>query len=75
MRLRCLHIFIILLLAGCSNDTLEKDMDNYCNCLESSSRLGQSCAQIMEEIVKKYEFDPEAPAYISQRIKECNAAY
>lgn len=62
-----------MLLLGCENRTLEKDMDEYCSCMQQYETMDdyKKCLRMMDSIVQEYEFDPEASSYIRQRIKEC----
>lgn len=64
---------VLLTLAGCETRSLEADMDAYCECMSNYETMVdfKECIRKMDEIVQHYEYDPEAPEYIQERIKEC----
>ena len=65
---------ILLLLAGCQDQTLEEELSEYCDCRHQlhidDSKL-KECAEMMGELLDKYAYDPEAVDYIETRIQEC----
>jgi hypothetical protein len=72
--------YVLIFLISCSiiscNDTsIEQEMKEWCNCeikaLENILIL-DSCNQLMIDISKKYEFDPDAIPKIRKGVKECN---
>ncbi len=75
------HLFLftaaisVMILVGCSGtESMEADMDDYCACrheMHLDDTKWKECAEIMVEITRKYEFDPDASDYIQQRIREC----
>jgi hypothetical protein len=64
-----------LLLLACNQKTVEQEMDEYCACRKEhreSDNDFSTCSAMMEEISRKYEFDPEAALVIREKLKACN---
>lgn len=67
-------VFVLICGSSCESSSVSEDVAKFCEC--QSDRINvendSKCDQIMEEIVIKYEFDPEALVEIQQLLQECN---
>lgn len=59
---------IIVFNTACDNNSVNEDMDAYCNCIKENE---PDCHEMVKKIVDKYQFDPEASKVIEERIKDC----
>lgn len=59
---------------SCENTSVEQDMDNFCECrraAQKGERELSDCEKILDEMVVKYQFDPEAVEVIKEKSKTC----
>jgi hypothetical protein len=68
-----LVLFILVGMFSCESRSVSEDINAYCMC---KSQIDQSttqddCNEIIEEIVLKYEYDPEVLIEIQQKLQEC----
>lgn len=67
-------IGILFMLASCQNTTVEQDVQKYCDCVKNAQHdisKTQQCADIMNDIIVKYEYDPEASDKLQHLVNEC----
>jgi len=50
---------------------LSQEMDEYCDCLNNPLVQMEKCIRLRDDIIKKYEFDPEASEIIQMKLSEC----
>lgn len=69
-----LFLALSLLLLACNQKSVEQEMDEYCSCQtkhRATDNDFKECNNMMREISKKYEFDPEAASAIQEKLKNC----
>lgn len=66
--------FLVVSVASCENGSVSEDVAQYCNCKNELSLFDstEECDLIIEDIVVKYEYDPEALVEIQRLLQECN---
>ncbi len=66
--------FLTVFMASCENGSVSEDVAQYCDCKNELNLFDSSeeCDLIIEEIVVKYEYDPEALIEIQRLLQECN---
>ena len=68
-------MFILLIgffIASCNQTSVEDDMAEYCDCIKANNGgFGERCKIVLEEIVVKYEYDPDASEYIVEHLNSC----
>lgn len=69
-----LVLFMFLGLIGCESSSVSEDVSKYCSCKSKidQSTTQEECNAIIEEIVIKYEYEPEALIEIQQKLQECH---
>jgi hypothetical protein len=75
MQTKTLFIAVSLSLIGCQQSNVQEDMERYCDCLQknkNNSEGREDCLILMEEIVKKYEYDPAALQEILEVSGNCH---
>ena len=60
---------ILIISTACGSSTIKEDMDAYCDCMQQKDIT--LCNEMKNELIKKYEFDPEASSYIVERLRDC----
>lgn len=67
-------VFFGLTLFSCKSESLDTEMQLWCTCEQqaktNASKKGE-CTEMMKDITRKYEFDPEAVVKIQTKILEC----
>ncbi len=66
--------FISFMLFSCSHGTVETEMEDWCACQQEAKTNPSKkteCAEMMTDIARKYEFDPEAVVEIQTKVLEC----
>lgn len=60
-------------LIACDQSDPAKEVQNYCECIQSAvgEAAMESCRKQRNELIKKYEFDPEASEIIADELKKC----
>lgn len=74
MQKRLLPLIIgILGLVACNQDDPAEEVRSYCDCIQSAvgEAAMDACRSKREELIKKYEFDPEASEIIAEELKKC----
>jgi hypothetical protein len=71
------HFFLLLSigLTACNESSVHEDMDRYCDCLQKNKTNQdgrEECLLLMEEILQKYEYDPEALQEILKASEDCH---
>lgn len=69
-----LILFTGLLISSCSTTTVKEDMDEYCDCIQKykhDPEGRESCYELMENIIQKYEYDHEAMTQIVDEASKC----
>ena len=68
-----LSILIALFtLFSCQNtSSVSEEMDKYCECIKNPMTEMKECIILRNDLVKKYEFDPEATEIIQMKLSEC----
>jgi hypothetical protein len=64
----------LLILSSCGTADVEGDMKEWCSCWKEPKpdhQKSKLCMEMLEEINKKYEFNPEAGEIVVQRMMEC----
>jgi hypothetical protein len=75
MQAKTLFISLLLSLIGCQQTNVQEDMERYCDCLQKNKNNlegREDCLILMEEIVKKYEYDSEALQEILEVSGNCH---
>ena len=65
---------ILLAIQSCQSSSVKEDVSAYCDCIhgELSFQVGE-CVELREEIIRKYEYDPEALIEIEKELLDCNS--
>lgn len=63
-------VSVIFLFTSCNQPTIDEEVKVLCDCY---SGVGEEldCNQLMDEIIIKYEFDPEAVSQIRDKVQDC----
>lgn len=75
MKNRIVLMFLLVVLLGCQDSSVQEDMERYCDCLQKNKNNQEGredCLILMEEIVQKYEYDPEALQEILEASEHCH---
>lgn len=67
-------VFAGTVFTACNGNEVERDMDEWCACehqAKNDPARHETCVELMLEISKKYEFDPEAVETIQEKALEC----
>lgn len=67
LKLGVISAFIIFV--SCQKTTVQQDMDEYCDCIQKGDMA--PCEELKIDIADKYAYDPEASAYIQERLSTC----
>jgi hypothetical protein len=60
---------------SCNTNNVQEDMERYCKCLEdnkTNQEGREDCLILMEEILQKYEYNPEALQEILKASENCH---
>ena len=79
MKIRIFFKVITIVFAGtvftaCNGNEVEQDMDEWCDCQQKAKNDAahhEVCVDLMLQISRKYEFDPEAVETIQEKALEC----
>ena len=73
MNMKYLSILTILFwLISCQNtSSVVEEMADYCNCISNPESKIVECKKLRNDIIKKYEFVPEAIEIIQMKSSEC----
>ena len=66
---------VLISLYSCANDTIEQDVQKYCDCIQKNRANNdgrQQCIDEMSAIITKYEYDPEASTKINKLVNDCH---
>jgi len=69
-----LSLIGITQLSSCSSSTAKQDMEEYCKCIQKHKydpEGRETCYELMEEIIEKYEYDHEAMTEIVDESSKC----
>lgn len=64
-------VLFFISVCSCKTRSVESDMTEWCQCRETA-KSPADCNDLMEKIVREYEFDPKALVVIRTKISECN---
>jgi hypothetical protein len=59
---------------ACKENNVEQDMDAYCECINLNSEVSEvkkPCDSLMQDIIQKYEYEPEALPIIIEKTQKC----
>ena len=67
-------IAFLFVFSGCNQNTVQEDMKAYCECIRENKNNIEGrelCYQLMEEIIKRYEFNPQAMKELVDEAEKC----
>ena len=73
--MRLISFFLLsLFVLSCSSGTVEEEMQEYCSCLRENLHNPEGrdqCLELMEAILDKYSYDPDALKEIMEVAENC----